>query len=34
MQVAEMLGREQAYYLVLFRDGQPDEYAFIGCSGN
>jgi hypothetical protein len=33
-EIAEMLGREQAYYLVVFRDGQPDEYAFIGCSGD
>jgi len=31
--VAETVGRWQAYYLVLFRDGQPNEYAFIGCSG-
>jgi hypothetical protein len=33
-EIAEMLGREQAYYLVVFRDGQPHEYAFIGCSGD
>jgi hypothetical protein len=33
-QVAESLGRWQARYLVVYRAGQPDEYAFIGCSGD
>ena len=32
--VAESLRREQACFLVVFRDGQPDEYAFIGVSGD
>jgi hypothetical protein len=28
------LERWQAYYLTVYRDGQPHEYAFIGCSGD
>ena len=32
--VAERLGRWQACYLVVYRDGEPHEYAFIGCSGD
>jgi hypothetical protein len=32
--VAEQLGRWQACYLVVYRDGEPHEYAFIGCSGD
>jgi hypothetical protein len=32
--VAEQLGRWQARYVVVYRDGQPHEYAFIGCSGD
>jgi hypothetical protein len=32
--VAETLRREHACYLVVFRDGEPDEYAFIGVSGD
>jgi hypothetical protein len=32
--VAETLRREHACFLVVFRDGQPDEYAFIGVSGD
>jgi hypothetical protein len=32
--VAERLGRWQACFLVVYRDGKPDEYAFIGCSGD
>lgn len=32
--VAEQLGRWQARYLVVYRDGKPHEYAFIGCSGD
>jgi hypothetical protein len=32
--VAERLGRWHSCYLVVFRDGEPHEYAFIGCSGD
>lgn len=32
--IAESLGQWQARYLVVYRDGQPQEYAFIGCSGD
>jgi hypothetical protein len=32
--VAERLGRWQACYLVVYRGGEPHEYAFIGCSGD
>jgi hypothetical protein len=32
--LAERLDRWQAYYLVVYHDGQPHEYAFIGCSGD
>lgn len=32
--IAEPLGRWQARYMVVYRDGQRDEYAFIGCSGD
>jgi hypothetical protein len=32
--VSEGLERWQAYYLTVYRDGKPDEYAFIGCSGD
>jgi hypothetical protein len=32
--VAERLGRWQACYLVVYRDAEPHEYAFIGCSGD
>jgi hypothetical protein len=32
--VAEPLDRWQAYYVVVYKDGKPDEYAFIGCSGD
>jgi hypothetical protein len=32
--VAERLGRWQACYLVVYHDGEPHEYAFIGCSGD
>ena len=28
------LDRWQAYYLTVYRDGKPHEYAFIGCSGD
>jgi hypothetical protein len=31
---AERLGRWQARYLAVYRDGRPHEYAFIGCSGD
>lgn len=31
---AEGLDRWQAYYVTVYRDGQPHEYAFIGCSGD
>jgi len=33
-EVAERLDRWQAYYFVVYRDGQPHEYAFVGCSGD
>jgi len=33
-EIAERLARWQARYLVVYRDGKPDEYAFIGCSGD
>ncbi len=32
--LAEKLDRWQARYVVVFRDGTPHEYAFIGCSGD
>jgi len=32
--VAESLRREHACFLVVFRDDQPDEYPFIGVSGD
>lgn len=32
--VAESLRREHACFLVVFRDDHPDEYAFIGVSGD
>ena len=32
--IAERIGRWQARYLAVFRDGKPHEYAFIGCSGD
>jgi hypothetical protein len=32
--IAERVGRWQARYLVVYRDGEPDEYVFIGCSGD
>ena len=28
------LERWQAYYVTVYRDGKPHEYAFIGCSGD
>jgi hypothetical protein len=31
---SEELERWQAYYLTVYRDGRPHEYAFIGCSGD
>jgi hypothetical protein len=31
---AEELERWQAYYVTVYRDGKPHEYAFIGCSGD
>jgi hypothetical protein len=34
MDVAERLGRWEACYVVVYRDGEPHEYAFIGCSGD
>ncbi|MGL4463441.1 MAG: hypothetical protein ACRC1K_14925 [Planctomycetia bacterium] len=34
LDVAEPLGRWQARYLVVYKDGKPNEYAFIGCSGD
>jgi hypothetical protein len=33
-EVAESLRREHACFVVVFRDGRPDEYAFIGVSGD
>ncbi len=32
--IAEGLDRWQACYLAVFQDGQAQEYAFIGCSGD
>jgi hypothetical protein len=32
--LAEPLGRWRAVYFTVYRDGKPDEYAFIGCSGD
>lgn len=32
--IAEGLGRWQAYYVEIYQDGRPHEYAFIGCSGD
>lgn len=32
--VAETLSPWQAHYVVVYVDGRPDEYAFIGCSGD
>jgi hypothetical protein len=32
--VAESLRRDHACFLVVFRDDRPDEYAFIGVSGD
>lgn len=32
--IAETLGHWQARYLAVYRDGQPQQYAFIGCSGD
>ena len=34
LNVAEGLERWQAYYLTIYRDDKPHEYAFIGCSGD
>jgi len=34
MDVAEELDRWEAFYLTVYRDGKPHEYAFIGCSGD
>jgi hypothetical protein len=31
---AEGLDRWQAYYVAVYREGKPHEYAFIGCSGD
>jgi hypothetical protein len=33
-QIAEPLDRWQAYYVTIYKDGEPAEYAFIGCSGD
>jgi hypothetical protein len=33
-EVAERLKPWQAYYLVVYRGDQPQEYAFVGCSGD
>lgn len=32
--VAERLERWEAHYLVVYKDGKPAQYAFIGCSGD
>jgi hypothetical protein len=32
--VSDELDRWQAYYVTVFKDGKPHEYAFIGCSGD
>jgi len=34
LEVAEQLHRWHARYLVVHRDGKPDEYAFVGSSGD
>jgi hypothetical protein len=34
LDLAEPLRRWQARYLVVYRDGVPHEFAFIGCSGD
>jgi hypothetical protein len=34
LEVAEPLHRWHARYLVVHRDGKPDEYAFVGSSGD
>lgn len=31
---SEELDRWQAYYVAVYRNGKPHEYAFIGCSGD
>ena len=31
---SERLDRWEAYYVTVYRDGKPHEYAFIGCSGD
>jgi len=33
-EIAEKLDRWQACYFVAYQDGQPREYAFVGCSGD
>jgi hypothetical protein len=33
-EIAERLGRWQAYYFAVYEDGEPREYAFVGCSGD
>lgn len=33
-EIAEQLDRWHARYLVVYRDSKPDEYAFVGCSGD
>lgn len=32
--VAELLSSWQAYHFIVFSNGKPDEYAFVGCSGD
>lgn len=32
--VSERLERWEAYYVTVYKDGEPHEYAFIGCSGD
>jgi hypothetical protein len=34
LDIADYLDRWEAFYFVVYRAGQPDEYAFIGCSGD
>ena len=34
LDLADMLDRWQAFYFVVYKDGRPDEYAFVGCSGD
>jgi hypothetical protein len=34
LDASEELDRWQAYYVTIYRDGEPHEYAFIGCSGD